>query len=208
MYRTCRNCNQGNPVDAHFCSNCGGALQVAANAAPAAGLKSLALWASAAVVVISACLTFQAAEDSSGPIGPIVKRNFTVAKKKADALYDLIRPGDIRVVVGSHDLGVSFSGSMRETQIMADFVELVTRHDGDHPAGALVRMERARPTWTTNETYKLGRGHAGDLHRVLAFDDVPVLVSGKSRRVTVRASPADQQTIHDLVNILHGDRHP
>lgn len=208
MYPTCPNCNQQNPASARFCSHCGGGLQLTANAAPAAGLRSLALWASAAVVLITATWTFQMAEDAAGPIGPTVAREFTVAKQKADALYDLIAPGDVRVIVSRHKAGVSFRGSMRETEIMASFAELLTRHDGDHPAGALVRMERARPTWTTNATYKLSKRHAKRLRRVLAFEDVPVLVSGSSRMVRVQASPSDQQTVSDLVNILLGVRDP
>lgn len=211
MHRNCPSCNQRNPLDAHYCSNCGAALSnasIATHAAPGAGLRSLALWGCGFAVIASATLIFQAAGDGGGPTEATVRRDYVLGSDKADAIFDMIAPRDVRVVVGRHENGLYFEGAPGEVAIITQFIELVTRLDGHHAVGARMQMNRLRPTWAVEETYKLSRRHAAALRCVLSFDDVPVLVSGKSKQVRVRAAPEDQKTVGHMVRILRGKRHP
>ena len=139
---------------------------------------------------------------------PRVQRAYDLVPAKAAALHHLLAPRDVRVLVSWSESRVSVKGTEREVEILDRFVALLNRVDCCNAACVSAHMDKARRTWTTSRNYKLSRGKGAALFNILAFDDVPVLVSGSKSKICVQASPDDQKTIWHVVNILKGQRRP
>jgi hypothetical protein len=136
----------------------------------------------------------------------LVQRTFEMPAAKADAMFVLLRPSDIKVIVGRCQGGVFIKGTPAELEVVGDLVELVTRLESSD-TGCLDDVIRdLRGTWTCRRTYELPHRKAMAFHKILAFDDVPVLVHGYTSRVIVDATEADQKLLADVVSILRGKR--
>lgn len=213
MSAACPVCGHHNPAHAHFCARCGRALIAGRVSAPTDELRNFALLVAAIAVVVSVVVAFrstmgssQYGRDDSSLV--FLRRDYDLSPPKAEALHDLIAPKNIRVIVGRRTGGVFVKGTLGEVEILDRFVDILTRLDGLSAAEEKARMKEYRRTWTTTGIYKLPRRTGSALRRILAFDDVPVLVHGSTSKVRVDASPADQETIGDVVTILRGERRP
>ncbi len=210
----CPTCKRTNPHHARFCACCGRAVVRPGGGKTIRGIVP--------VLLVLVCVVFWSGGLRGCPSDVVAKarnavrkhrsssrlvqQHFHLSPAKADALFKLIAPGDIRVIVGRRDHGVTLKGTSRELEVLQDFVELLTRHDDAEGADLDRAMQRVRNTWTKRETYKLPEDKAGTLFRILAFDDVPVLVHGKSSRVIVDATAQDHETLADVVKVLRGKR--
>jgi hypothetical protein len=137
---------------------------------------------------------------------PTVNRGFNLGYDKADAMYRLLAPRDIKVIVGRHDQGVNIQGTPREIAALTDFVELITRYHGQSAGEVRAHINYAKRHGARTRTYKVPKSKGKVLYEILAADDVPVLVSGSARKIRVEATPHDQETLRQVVEILRGRR--
>lgn len=137
----------------------------------------------------------------------LVQRDYHLTTDKADALYELILPPDIHVQISrSRAEGVFIRGTPTEANVVDRFVEIISRYDDLPPSRAKARVRQLESAWTTTREYRMTQAKAAALFRILDFDDVPVRVSKRGRRVTIRATSDDQAVIRSLVDILEGKR--
>ena len=210
MFKECR---QQNPPHANFCCRCGQRLDTTGSCRPESRRKRRSGgggWLLLLVLLFSilglhkgGCVSWPRWQTS-----PAVEQFYELAPPKAAALYHLLAPRDVRVLVRRSEGRVSVKGTEREIAILDGLVALLNRVDCQSEGCLNAYMARARHTWTTSRQYKLSRQKAAALFNLLAFDDVPVLVSGRKSKVRVEASPDDQKTIWHVVNILKGHRRP
>jgi hypothetical protein len=156
-------------------------------------------------VVLSAVVTYAVVAASRSP-DQLEKRFFNLPDEKAAALFNMLKPADVKVIVGRDGGNVSISGTAGECDALAEFAGLIARLRGQPSCAVKEHIEHARKTWTTSNTYRLPRSKAETLFNALAPDDVPVLVSRDGKRVRVEANPHDQATIRHVVQILRGRR--
>jgi hypothetical protein len=138
--------------------------------------------------------------------GPSTELTVTLPSDKADLLYDLIAPSSIRVVVSKKPNGLKFRGSLGETKALMEFADLMTVTEELDEQDPATFLEEKRANAVVKSTYKLRRSHGRRLRKILAADDFPVWVSGSSGRVTVEATPEDQDVIRRVYMILEGER--
>ena len=187
------------PSSANFCARCGQPLVTVRSSTAA---RDVGLGLGIIFVAFVAYIVFAAVR----PSNVTEKLSFELPSSKAEAVFDLLKPQDVEVLVYRNDGCVQITGTGRECDAVAELVELITRYGG-MPAGEVNRrMERARKGWTTRRTYKLSEDKAQAFFNVLAPDDVPVLVSLSSERLRVDATPQDQRIIRDVVKILRRKR--
>ncbi len=199
MARQCTVCKNQYPSHANFCALCGRPLVTVAvtRAGRHAGLV---------VVVIVAGLATYAVLAATRSAAVLENRRFDIPRAKATAMFELLRPRDVKVVVRRDGGRLKITGTPQECDALAKFVGLITRYTGKPECEVRVAMERARKGWSTRQRYKLPKSKARALFNALAPDDVPVLVSWSGKRVRVDASPQVQETIRQVVEILRGRR--
>ncbi len=207
----CTICRAANPPHARFCCTCGQPVYRAPSP-PRGGMGvGLAIVVLMAGVFASVCVGFGAMHYARRDRGirttvPQVQRSFVLPPAKADALYELLRPSSVRVIVGRDDDGVYIRGTIDEVESIDVLVDLLTRERCAHQRDCGERMDELRPTFDTTRRHKLTGATARALATLLAFEDVPVLVSRQSSKVTVEASRDDQATVRRVVDILRGNR--
>lgn len=199
MARQCTVCQSRYPSHANFCALCGRPLVTVA-VTPAGRNVGLV------VVVIVAGLATYAVLAATRSATVLEDRSFDIPRAKATAVFELLRPRDVKVVVRKDGRRVQITGTPKECDALAKFVGLITRYTGKPECEVRVAMERARKGWTTRRKYKLSKSRARALFNALAPDDVPVLVSWSGKRVRVDASPQVQENIRHVVEILRGRR--
>ena len=133
-----------------------------------------------------------------------VKRLYELPRAKAEALFALLAPDDVKVFVGPDPEGVKIKGTAQEAKILDAFVNLLTREEGQAIDDPAAFIEKLRKTWNTERSYKLPGPKADALFNILAFPDVPVLVSRSDSGVHVEASENDQKVLAGVVGIMHG----
>lgn len=154
-----------------------------------------------------AAAPLQAADDAQPDLKTAeVQREYDLNPEKADALFELLAPGDVKVMVSRRDGGVLITGTSKEAKVFDAFVAILTRHNDRAVKDTDAFIEEMRPTWDTKETYKLPQPKADALYRILAISNVPVLVSRADSGVTVEASKADQQVIANVIRVVKGQR--
>lgn len=150
-------------------------------------------------------LSLAAAQD--GPAAPqMVRRSYDLPEAKASAFFELLAPSDVKVLVGRTDKGVSIEGTTAEAKVLDGLTDLLTRFADRDVSDTGAFITELRPTWTTTATYELPEKKLGLLFDILAFDDVPVLVSRGDGKITVQASDADQKVVAGIARILSGER--
>jgi len=162
-----------------------------------------------AILVLGACLAGYAprAAAQGRPANPhSISRSFPLSRAKHSALIDLFVGSESRVKVGSSSSGTYVVGTPAELLLFEELTKLLDRYKDRDGSDSEEFLEQLRPTWTTTEVYNLPEDRAAFLFRLLAFDDVPVLVSRADGAVTVEASESDQRIIGGLVKILTGSR--
>lgn len=203
MFRICEKCRHANTAIARYCARCGHPVRAPRRSGGACRPDRRALILLIGAMVVAGALAYKlTARSQSGH----VTRRFDLPRDKAEALYRLLAPQDIRVIVGREKRGAFVRGTPREVRAIERFVELMQRHAATGEYDRERRMARVRPTWTRRESYSLARDKARCLQRVLGFDDVPVLVWSEGRNVEVLATERDQYTVRAVVEILRGRR--
>lgn len=222
MSTECRQCRHQNPERARFCGRCGQGLLAQARetlptlpgptphlrrkrcCGPGGLLLLLCLGA------ISVCWVGNRGLHRSIAWSGPSNQDLSLDAAKARALFDLLSPNDVAVIVGPHFRGsfnggrtISVSGRSEEVRIVRQFAELLARGEhglwfGDHESidGPSAGM--------CERTYRLRRSRAKSLARILSSDDVPVIVTRLGSRMAVSATIKDHRTIAGIVHILGG----
>ncbi len=203
---TCLTCGCRNRPEARFCAECGQSVISVPPTVPvpkkkpsSGGCCNLILLSMAGA---AAFIWF----------GPVCRSNFTarrstislaldLPREKAEGLYDLLAPDDIRVLIGKH--ADFIEGTHAEVRALEQFVELLTRRPG--LSRREVRDFRAalQNEWPS-ETYKLRRSKAKALQKILGMDGILVAVERHGSRLVVWATPEDQAIISCVAEILRG----
>ncbi|MHC4698458.1 MAG: hypothetical protein ACYTFA_17130, partial [Planctomycetota bacterium] len=225
----CTRCNLPNPAQARFCEGCGAALPVAGHSRAPSAFANFALVVAVVVSLAAASAAleplrypWQSPGDDSGfiwdgsariglpPYGrpsDEIRRSYSLCERNADAMYKLLAPRDIEVIVSTRDGGISIKGTPWELSTVDRFVELITRKEHQDKRTVRAYIDHILETSNKVEEYKLPRRKSVALRRILAFDDVPVMVlSDSGEPVTVQATAQDQETIRRMVDILRGKR--
>ncbi len=169
------------------------------------GAAGLVVVVFALAAVALAAFLFSGRNDSPIRTGPKIEMVFPLQASKADAVYEMLSPSDIHVIVGRNNgEGVHVRGTSREMRAIEQFIDLLSRA-GKHPdIDPVAFVERQKSTWTDRERFKLTRKKAKALAKLLAYNDVPVLVSRNGSRVTVEGTEDDIRTVRAIVEILKG----
>ncbi len=137
----------------------------------------------------------------------LVTRQLDLPPDKADAVFDLLSPRDVPVLVRRTDKGVSVRGTTGEVHALVKLAELLTREQGQAIEGETEgKLSKA---WNAQASFSgLNDQQADALFRTLAFKDVPVLVSRHLDEVTVAGSRQDVDVVKDVVKIIRGKSRP
>ncbi|HWL94967.1 MAG TPA: hypothetical protein VNT79_15715 [Phycisphaerae bacterium] len=117
---------------------------------------------------------------------------------RVDALFDLLKPEDVPVLVREDGDRLLVEGSTHRVGAVRDLVNILRRHvhrgQGDLPRETAIR-----------KTYELSRKHAAALARALSYSHASIRVYRDENELSVTASPVDQQAISQLVrSVLRG----
>jgi len=199
MAKRCTVCQKSYASQANFCAVCGRPLVTQGLSSSSRNVRLFL------TVVISALVTYAVFAAARTPL-VVESRFFDLPSAKASAVYNLLKPRDVKVVVQKDGDRVRITGTRRECDAIADFVNLIARFRGQSPCSIEQNMARARKTWSARQTYRMPGPKSKALFDALAPDDVPVLVSWKGKRLRIDANPSDQATLEHFVQILRGRR--
>jgi hypothetical protein len=204
MALRCPNCRQTHPDLARFCGRCGRSLpQVPSGPTlkpiqrhrPATG-TSCSGW----VFFFLCTLAFGGVWLTAGQ--RCQQRRFDLTEWQSAALFELLKPEDVRVGVSPPDSrgGVCIEGTKSEVRAVEQFVRLL---EGRHA------RRRCRSTADEARTYNLLADRAEALARALRLSnaDVHVVPLPESRglgRLAITAAPEDHRAIEGMVRILNG----
>lgn len=213
----CLNCGERNPAHAAYCSGCGDALSPAPAAARRGSGLGIAVLIGVFVLMGAVALCIDNGSDGNdgrseararGGSARTVEGTFTLREEKQRALFDLLARPEVKSMLVS-PLGeeIHVLGTPTAMAALERFVELVARLDGLSERDMKSNMARFRKNWSNKRTYRLS-GHVRDhLYRVLAFEEVPVLVDDSgSSKLKVEATRYDQEIVGDMVEALGGER--
>ncbi len=206
MKRTCKQCRHANPPHASFCAACGGPLSRPAQASyaapPAATPKDKCgrqarggcLAACALTIIAAACVLVVFKADGTREL------NFTLDSHLADAMFELLAPADVDVVVSRRTKGIHIKGSPQDIRTVARFIAVVTQntHHPNDPPRAISSH------WLEDRTYILTRHNADSLVEVLAYEHAPVFATQFGSKVEISASPEDHKAIAAMIDVLGG----
>ncbi|HRX86847.1 MAG TPA: hypothetical protein P5572_17620 [Phycisphaerae bacterium] len=134
-----------------------------------------------------------------------VEREIKLPSAKASALFNLLAPQRVRVLVDKTSDGVSVRGTEAEVDAIAAFGKLLTRDAGTNYATDEAALEKLKKTWDSEETYQVPQDSLAALYATLAFDDVPVYVDVAEGGVSVQATKDDQAVVRRMVKIVKGE---
>ncbi|MFQ5590369.1 MAG: zinc ribbon domain-containing protein [Phycisphaerae bacterium] len=226
----CINCHHPNPAEASFCSRCGMNLAAVRGRSRPTALANVALLVGAAVSLAAASTaleplryTWQRLPEDAGlfldyaagagsndygrTLEPAIDRDYDLCEHKAQAMFNLLAPKDIAVIVSRRGGGVHVQGTPWEIRALDRFVELITRKNHQDRDGVRRYVKSLLRTSETTKEYRLPPEKREVLGSILALDDVPLLVISNSQdRLTVTATAPDQSTVSDVVQILRGKK--
>lgn len=203
----CTRCGHPNMSMARYCARCGRGLASQAIASGSTGLLPL--------LILMGVGFFWLA----GPVGSFIgrsprcrtpypasriDRHYNLPDAKADALFTLLAPNHVRVQVSREHQGLAIRGTPDQVDVLDQFVDLVTRFHGFEAQDLHQTMTHLQPTWQVRRDYRLRESQARYLYKILAFNDVPVLVEQNTAGVSIDANAEDQHTLSQLVAILNG----
>lgn len=119
-------------------------------------------------------------------------------KRRADALYDLLKPADVNVVVGRTPDGVKLEGKTDEIRSISQLIDMI-RTNSLSAGHSSPKVDR-----TIRRTYQLREGRAADLARVLSFTPSHVRFTLDQGTLIVTATPDDHRAIESVVRLLGG----
>lgn len=222
MPNECQHCRHQNPGRARFCGRCGQGLTAQSSESlnplpgprprarskrccgPSGFLFLLCLGA------IGVCWIGKQGPHRSISWSGRSQQVLSLDPVKAKALFNLLSPDDVSVMVGPVQhrrfIGggnVSVSGTSEEVRTVRQFAELLTRIADDpwFRDGELIDSPFAE---TPEHTYRLTRSRAKALAEMLSSEGAPVFVTRIGSRLSVIATPEDQRTIADVVRLLGG----
>jgi len=213
MLRECTHCRHRNPHHANYCGRCGQAFANARWVRPTPPRTSCRSGAGWVLLLVPLFLIFGPGHWKPTCVSQNralrnVQRTYALSEDKADALFNLLAPGDVHVLVSRCESGVCIKGTAREVEILDHLAALLMRVQCQSSGCVERYMNQVRPSWTASESYNLSRHKASTLFQLLAFEDVPVGVSARKSKIRVDANITDQETIRGIVNILNGKRRP
>ncbi len=171
------------------------AMLLLGSTSASASIPMAAGWIGQSLTIIA---TSQGADDRS------VEKLLDLPPEKAEAFFALLAPNDVKVLVGRRNQGIHIRGTAKEVSTLDALAELMMREAGREVTDVAAFIEELQGTWDSQSVYKLP-GDAGEaLLRVLAFEDVPVLVSRQGGGIGVAASKRDQAVIADVALIQQG----
>ncbi len=122
---------------------------------------------------------------------------YDVTGDHADQLFDLLAPANVKVVVSRTDDGIAVRGSKKEHAILRNALQLLNWSKRGKAFQKMTRGER------TTRKYRLGEEHAEQLFKMLAPDDVKVIVSRLSDdTLTIHATPAEHKVLARFLKLL------
>ncbi len=208
MSKPCSNCRQINPASAIYCGNCGALF-----AQPIPRRTCCSGWSVAPIVLLLVVVFGLSRFPLKRTIRRVLPaswsereqelptRRFELPVAEADAMYALLAPDDVRVVVGRVDHGlIGVRGTEREIEVLGDLVSLMRRVD---ERGGTIHPQFER---SCTKAYSLTLKRASRLGRVLELGHISFDVTKGGRRLVVEASKADQETVARVVRILEGER--
>lgn len=199
--RTCSRCGYRNRLSARFCADCGLSLiQVPKKTCSSGGCSKLLF------VILAVGAAFMWFGPRAFRAQSKTQAQLDLPADKAAALFDLLKPGDITVLVERG--GRSIEGTPAEVETLKRFVDILTRMEGLTPWEARNRKDAMQQQWTSTRSYRLQRSKAQALCRILEMDDVPVAAECHRTRLEVRATPSDQAIISGVADILRGNQPP
>ncbi len=212
MNPTCSTCRQVNPLQARYCARCGQRLSVAGQSATSKGngpwvafliLLAVLFWGAQSFQGLSRYVNFGGHSRASSSVNAHLDLDIA----KAEAVYELLAPRDIRVLVSRHgprDIGIE--GTVQEIDALNCLAMLVSRYENLEGAELIRAMRQAESGWGYRRMFKLPRQKADALYELLAFGDVPVLVQLATDGILVEGASHDLRTIERILPILRGRR--
>jgi len=210
MKRACDECRHPNPMHASFCAACGGPLspQAPAGVAPPpvatpsrkGGKPSRAGCGCVFVCafIVAACfLVFSNTEGTR-------EQSFALDAHLADAMFRLLAPSDVEVIVSRRTSGIHLKGSPRDIRTLTQFIAVMTQNTcgpGDPPPDG-------SSDWLEDRAYILTRDKARSLVDVLAYEHAPVFATRFGSKVEIHARPEDHKAIAAMIDILGGKPAP
>ena len=221
MAKTCPHCRQENVSPARFCAHCGKPIgdQITGfrNEIQTPKVKKRGgcgfLCVLGMLCAGSAGLFLLAKNDARcwAPFYRVtVSRSFPLAADKAEAMFDLLKPSNVSVLVGPtyrgqfiSGRGLDVEGTREEIRTVERFLGLLTSASDEYE-----RSWRPRYAHTCglkiDRRYRLGRQKAKALERILSFEAVPVSAYRSRSKLKITATPEDHEVIHAIVKILGG----
>lgn len=134
-----------------------------------------------------------------------VSRSFDLDDGKAGAIFLLLSPDNVRVLVSRTQTGINIKGTPREVNTLTEFIGILTRDTGKDYNADPAALAELRKTWNSEKTYTLPQSVADALFVTLAFNDVPVYVTRTDDGINVQAVNTDQKIIAQITQIARGE---
>ncbi|MBX3395967.1 MAG: hypothetical protein KF841_11435 [Phycisphaerae bacterium] len=119
-------------------------------------------------------------------------------KRRIDALYDLLKPNDVNVLVGRTPGGVELNGTAGEIRSLSRLIEMIQSNPSP------TRTADQTDARIIRRTYRLRDSRAADLARVLSFTPSHVRYTLDQGTLIVTATPEDHYAIDSVVRLLGG----
>ncbi len=215
MNPVCPKCHQDNPARARFCGACGTGLHTAAGRYPRLPHRS-GLFVLVAVIGIWLVATRPPRVLSKvASLGPrLLNRVFQQSshrmidldESKSRALYNLLAPRDVHVVVGWDDGRINVRGSAEEVDTLVALAGILSRaeHTGDGFNRSWKQAYSVRDR--IERTYRLHPEKSHKLSQLLGQADLTLEVSDASDGISIIASIEDHAVMDHMVKILNGER--
>jgi hypothetical protein len=197
-------------MHASFCAACGGPLSPQAPAGvappPAAtpskkGGKPSRSGCGCVFVfafIVAACLMVVVNTEGTR------EQSFAMDAHLADAIFELLAPSDVDVIVSRRTMGIHVKGSRRDVRTLTQFIAVMTQNTcspDDPPPDGLSH-------WLEDRTYLLTRHKAQSLVDVLSYEHAPVFATQFGSKVEIYARPEDHKAIAAMIDILGGKPTP
>jgi len=193
----CPACGADNESRARFCAQCGARFYRQPRYSSGSFGTGPIL-----VVLFAVCAFVVCINRFNEPPPRMMRVGLEVTGEKAQAMFDVLAPDSVPIIVGRLDELVWINATPREVNAVREFTRLITRYD-DLPKDQVARIiDSHRSAWTSNRTYRLPRELRGPLFRLLAFDNVDVGVYRTGDGIGVNARPEDQRIIERLVRAI------
>lgn len=129
---------------------------------------------------------------------PTEKRMLELKPHQANAVYNMLAPNDIRVVVGRNDDGVYVEGTRAECETMLEFAESLNRKWDCPTSDRKVNWREVR--------YHMPAKKSESLCHTLSLAGLQEFIECRDGEIVVRGGSREQETIRRISRILRGER--